>query len=176
MDWMLENPGGALRDCAVYFGYTQAWVSTVIHSDIFQAKLRERRGDIEAVVAADIPAKLRAVADIALEKLAAQLESSDNAGFIHETADMVLNRLGYGPKSSPGPVGGVNVQQNNFFVPREVLAELRGRIMEGSVEAGRSRELVCGRELVGSPAQGAASAVGSQRAVSTVGILPVPPE
>lgn len=130
MDWMLENPGRSLRECAAFFGYSQPWISTVIHSDVFQAKLRERRDDIDAVIAADIPSKLRAVADIALERLADAVSKSDSPGFIHETADMVLNRLGYGPQRG----GGVTVNaapQVQFVISRDDLAQARGAIIDG---------------------------------------------
>lgn len=134
MDWMLENPERSLRECAAYFGYTQPWVSQLIHSDVFQAKLRQRRDDIDSTIAADIPAKLRAVADIALERLAAELAKSDSPGFIHETADMVLNRLGYGPQRG----GGITVNsgpQVQFVISKDDLAQARGAIIEGTVVA-----------------------------------------
>lgn len=129
MNWMLENPGRLLGECATHFGYSQAWLSCVIHSDVFQSRLRERQDEIGSIIAYDIPTKLRAVADIAIEKLAAQLEKSDNAGFIHETADMVLNRLGYGPHRG----GGVTVNaapQVQFVISRDDLALARGQIID----------------------------------------------
>lgn len=129
MDWLLENPERPLRDCALYFGYTQAWVSTIIHSDIFQAKLSERQGEIFAQVAQDIPSKLRATAGMALEKLAAAVEHSEDPEFLLSAADKTLHRLGYAPSSGRSP-GAVQVnQQNNFFVQKDDLKQLRAGML-----------------------------------------------
>ena len=119
MNWMLLNPDRSLRECADHFGYTQSWLSTLIHSDIFQAKLAERQEGIRARIADSIPRKLRMAADIGVEKLATHLEKSEDPDFILDATDKLLHRLGYAPARSAGaPIaqqGSGNVQ-NNFFV------------------------------------------------------------
>ena len=119
MNWMLLNPDRSLRECADHFGYTQSWLSTLIHSDIFQARLAERQEGIRVRIADSIPQKMRMAADIGVEKLATALEKSEDPDFILDATDKLLHRLGYAPSRSAGtPIaqvapGGV---QNNFFV------------------------------------------------------------
>jgi len=145
--WLLENPGkGRLKECADHFGYTQAWISTLIHSDAFEALMGELNVNADNVVVNDIPSKLRGVAALAIEGLGECVEEAMNdkmrllhRGFLRETADMTLARLGYGSSKSPGAAAPSNPlnQQNNFFlgpVPANVLADARSRLLEHSVE------------------------------------------
>ena len=119
MNWMLLNPDRSLRECADHFGYTQSWLSTLIHSDIFQARLAERQEGIRARIADSIPQKMRMAADIGVEKLATALEKSEDPEFILDATDKLLHRLGYAPARSSAPPIGQGQQggvQNNFFV------------------------------------------------------------
>lgn len=69
MDFLLQCPHAKLGDVALHFGYTQSWLSTVIHSNAFQAELASRRGEISTRIAGDIPTRLRALGHQAIEKL-----------------------------------------------------------------------------------------------------------
>jgi len=129
VNWLVENPERSLRDCAEYFGYTQSWLSQIIHSDIFQARLGARQDAVFAQVAQDIPAKLRGITDVALEKLGRKIEEVEDADFILDATDKLLHRNGYAPNSSRN-VGGpnsltVNQQVNVFAVDRNMLADAR---------------------------------------------------
>lgn len=140
INWLLENPERPLRDAAAYFGYSQAWLSTILHSDVFQAKLSERQDAVFATVAQDIPAKLRAAADIGLEKLTFALEKTEDSEFILDATDKLLHRMGYAPSASRAPVAASvtnNTQINMFQVDAGQLAEARQRIagkpLEGEI-------------------------------------------
>lgn len=132
INWMLVNPDKSLRQCADTFGYTQPWLSTLIHSDIFQAELRRRQIEVHARVAQSIPERLHTVANIALEKLADKVSESEDADFILDVADRALHRMGYAPASarnpagSPMQVGTMNSQTNVFMLAPEDLAHARG--------------------------------------------------
>jgi hypothetical protein len=132
VDWLVLNPEKNQRDCADHFGLTQGWLSILIRSDMFQAKLQARRAEVTSRVASAIPEKLKAVADIALDKLADQVAKSEDPEFILNAADKALHRMGFAPATarSPGaltPPGGM--QQNNFFmVGTEDLALARARM------------------------------------------------
>lgn len=132
INWLLENPERPLRDAAAYFGYTQAWLSTILHSAVFQAKLSERQDAVFASVAQDIPSKLRAAADIGLEKLTLKLENTEDGEFILDATDKLLHRMGYAPSASRNPVTPAhvtnNTQINMFQVDAAQLAEARQRI------------------------------------------------
>lgn len=119
ISWLILNPDRPLRDAAAYFGYTQSWVSTVLHSDAFQKLYRQRQDEVAAVVAEDIPGKLRACTDVALDKLVMKIEGSENADFLLNATDKLLHRMGYAPASQrSAPPGGVvnNTQTNNIIV------------------------------------------------------------
>ena len=116
INWLIANPERKLRDCAAYFGYTQAWLSCIIHSDIFQAKLAERQNAVFAAVAQDIPEKLRGCADLALEKLAIKLEETEDAKYVLDAADKLLAKMGYGPATARNPSPAAALTQNNTFI------------------------------------------------------------
>lgn len=136
INWLVLNPEKSLRECADHFGYTQPWLSTLIHSDIFQMALRERQIAVAARVTQSIPDRLRVCADLALEKLADHIEKSEDSEFILDAADRTLHRMGFAPQSARNPAGspsqtqggGVQNQTNVFVLGGDDLAEAR-RIM-----------------------------------------------
>jgi hypothetical protein len=127
MNWMLLNPHRNLRDCADELGYSQAWISQLIHSDIFQAQLKSRQEYIFIQVAQDIPVKLKGLADQAIEKVSQILERTEQPEVVVDIFDKTLNRLGYGPaKAAPAPAP--QTQVNVFSVSKEDLAQARDAI------------------------------------------------
>lgn len=147
INWLVENPHRQLRDCAAYFGYTQAWLSQIIHSDIFQAKLAERQNEVFALIASDIPEKLRGVTDVALEKLGRALEETEDPKFALDAADKLLHRMGYAPASARNPVGtpgGItqNNTQNVFMVGAGDLAAARALQHEMAVRLDREEAVL----------------------------------
>lgn len=139
--WLLENPGKhSVRDCAAHFKYSLPWISTLIHSDAFRALMFELQKDADNLVVNDIPAKLRGVAALAIEGLGEAVESAmeDNSkllhrGFLKDTVDMTLEKLGYVSKPPAGPAAlPPHMQQNNYFlgpVAPEVLQHARERLL-----------------------------------------------
>lgn len=127
MNWLLMNPGKSMRECADTFGYTQSWLSTMVHSDAFQSKLREKQLEIQARVTATIPQKLQAVADIALDKLASAVERSEDPDFLLAVADKTLHRMGYAPAQGRAAANqpGAPLVQNNFLVSAGELEQAR---------------------------------------------------
>ena len=136
--WMLSNPGRSLRDCADELGYTQAWLSTVIHTDIFQAHIAELQHAADVIVVTDIPTQLRGIAALALTRLGETLEhigeTVADREYVKETTDMVLHRLGYAPRAALAPqaMQVENMQQNLYVLSKDSLADLRSRILTPS--------------------------------------------
>lgn len=134
MNWMVLNPDRPLRECADHFKVTQPWLSSVIHSDIFQAEFQAKLRRVDSSVVQSIPEKLRVVADIALEKLADKVANSEDPEFILDAADKALHRMGYAPASARNGYGAGQgpqvVNQNVFMLSPEDLEKARG-IMRG---------------------------------------------
>ena len=117
IDLMIEQPFLSQGEIAATFGYTQAWVSRIVNSDAFQARLAVRKEDlIDPTIVASIEEKMRAVAskslDVVLEKLTT-LQSFDQGLKAFET---VSKALGYGARQQQAVV------QNNFVVAIPVKA------------------------------------------------------
>lgn len=133
INWLIANQDQPLRVCAAAFGVTQSWLSCVIHSDIFQAKLKRRQDEHFARISTGLTEKLKVLADVAVERLTEKVETSEDPKFLRESFDSVLGKLGYAPNRNGNlpPV----MQQNNFFVSKEDLAKARDGILQKSVAA-----------------------------------------
>lgn len=131
INWLIANPERSLRQCADHFGYTQAWLSRLIHSDLFQSKLRDRQEAVFLAVAQDIPAKLRGLADIAIERVCELVAETENPDVIVDVFDKTLHRLGYAPSSARNP-GPAPVQNNVFVVSPADLASAREIVVSGA--------------------------------------------
>ena len=46
VDLIVENPWISQNQLAAHFGYSPAWISTIITSDAFQARLEDRRHEV----------------------------------------------------------------------------------------------------------------------------------
>lgn len=109
--FMLENPNVTQNEVAAHFGYSVSWISIIVHSDAFRAKWKEMSGRADELVLADIPAKMRGVASLAIEALGDQVQIAAenpnilNRSFLLETSETLLSKLGYGAK----PQAGINI-------------------------------------------------------------------
>jgi len=109
IDLLLAQPAIKQGEVARHFGYTQAWVSRIMNSDAFLARLAQRKADlVDPAIALSIDEKLRAVAskslDIVLEKLELPSATFDQA---LNATNVVSKALGYGARQQ-----NLNVQTN----------------------------------------------------------------
>lgn len=84
VDLLIANPGITQRALAGQFGYTEAWVSTIMASDAFKVRLATRREQlVDPSILASIEERFSALAEKSLavlqEKLAAPQVSDDLA-------------------------------------------------------------------------------------------------
>lgn len=74
VDIIVQNPWITQNDIAAHFGYTPAWVSTIITSDAFQAKLAARREEvIDPVMKATLEERFRGLVHRSMEVLMQKL-------------------------------------------------------------------------------------------------------
>jgi hypothetical protein len=133
LNWLVINPGKSLRECADAFGYTQSWLSQLVHSDLFQARLKEMQLQVQARVTASIPQKLNAVVDVALDKLADKVAQSEDPEFLLEVMDKGLHRMGFGPATARQPAGtGGPLVQQNFLIQANDLHEARALMRQAT--------------------------------------------
>lgn len=124
--WLIANPDLCLADCAAFFGYTQGWLSVIIHSDAFQAQYRTLQDASYDDVRLDIKAKITGLAHMALDKLAEQMPLVTDPRAALDVADKTLKALGYGTAPrNPAGFSATNVQINQYQVSASELAEAR---------------------------------------------------
>ena len=130
MEWMLLNPDRPLREAAIYFSVSQAWLSTVIHSDAFQAVFEQRRNEHAVRVSASIIQKAETIAHLALDEVTEQLEKGEIVAPkpLLATAEMALKTLGYSARSDAPIPNVLNQQNNTFVVAKEDLERARERM------------------------------------------------
>ena len=137
MDWLMLNPGrGQMAQCAEHFGYTRAWLSSMVHSDAFQAKLRDKQDKTFEGTVIPLRDQMNGVAQRAIERLGEKVEVIQDPKVLADVADKMLHRLGYAPKVNATPGGGDTTNiQNNYSVSPELLANARENAKKGDLNA-----------------------------------------
>jgi hypothetical protein len=82
IDQVIANPGISQNQLALIFGYTPAWISTVMSSDLFQARLAERRKEL--------------VDPVVLETVQNQFE-----GLVRRSLEVLQHKLNKDPDQIP---------------------------------------------------------------------------
>ena len=157
MEYMLVNPAAPLREVAAHFGVTQAWLSTIIHSDAFQAKLSEKKDDLFSATIVPLREKMLGLAHMGVEKLGDAMEHASpisDKDFIADTTDNILKNLGYSPKSAPAGAMPMNQQNNYYVVDSNTLAQARARMGQGQQALEPQPEGVTIEQREDTPAEG----------------------
>ena len=102
IDHIISNPGIKQNDLALIFGYTASWISMVINSDAFQARLADRRGElVTPAVAESIENRLKGMASRSLELLAEKLDEEDvDTATLFKAVELSTKSLGYGARQT----------------------------------------------------------------------------
>lgn len=70
VDLLIANPGISQNKIAKHFGYTAAWVCTIMASDAFQVRLASRRHElVDPTILATIEERYRTLATVSVTKL-----------------------------------------------------------------------------------------------------------
>lgn len=128
-DWILQNPGGTLRDMTAHFGYSASWLSQVMNSDMFKAFIREKLNGVHAHVLADIPTMLRGTAALAIERVNEVLQKTEDAKTIIDSFDSVMHRFGYAPSKAAAPGATINAG-NVFFLNKDDMKQVKQTLVE----------------------------------------------
>lgn len=110
IDLMIAQPMISQGELAAHFGYTQAWVSQVINSDAFQARLALRKEElVDPVIVASIDEKMKAVASKSLEVVLEKLTLVKDFNQAIKAFEATTKAMGYGARQTAQV-------QNNFVV------------------------------------------------------------
>jgi hypothetical protein len=106
IDLMIANPMITQNAIAAHFGYTPSWVSIVMSSDAYRARLEARREElVDPTIRVTIEERFRALAVKSLEVLQKKLEQptvSDSLAI--QAAALASKSLGLGQGATPVPV------------------------------------------------------------------------
>ena len=126
-DFLIANPMASQGECAQFFGYSEPWLSQIIHSDAFQVyyrKLAEERGQLAIH---SIPDKIIGLAALAMDKASERLTTGASETFIGDTMEKTLKALGYMGNGSGGNGVPMPQQHMHVHVDAETLANARER-------------------------------------------------
>ncbi len=133
INWLIANPHKQLKEMALEFSVTQGWISTVIHSDAFQAKLIKRQDAFFGNLTESVQERMVGTATMALDRLQDLIPCALDVKDVGDVTDKLLHRLGYAPASTRnGYLGDVqgDVHIQNNFVTKEELDKARDSIKE----------------------------------------------
>lgn len=134
MDFILLNPRATYEEIAQAFQSSAQSIGCIVRSDLFQARLRERREGRNMKVEDRIFAKLNKLAETTVDALTERIEQEKKAlgiADIRDTAELALHTLGYGKPAQTKAAQDVNLQV--VVVSRDELAEAR-QIMRRGLE------------------------------------------
>lgn len=121
IDLIIANPALSQNQLAAHFGYSVPWVSRVMNSDAFLARLAIRKADlVDPAIAFSIEEKFKALADKSLDVVLEKLTVTQSAELGLKALEITAKALGYGARQQ-----NLSVQQN-FVValpPKAVSAE-----------------------------------------------------
>lgn len=135
IDFMVANPMMTQQDIAKHFGYLQSYLSKLINSGLFRAKLAERRMEVFSVAAQTNREKLEELSSVVLDRLLVKVEVEQDTARLAKVAELALKAAGYGEPARQ-PAASVT-QQNVYFlqpVQREILARAREESSKRFVE------------------------------------------
>ena len=108
IDLIIAQPAISQGELAKHFGYTQSWVSRIMNSDAFLARLAQRKADVvDPQLVLSVDEKLRAVASKSLDKVLEKLEAAPSFDQALAAVNIASKALGYGARQQ-----NLNVQQN----------------------------------------------------------------
>lgn len=109
IDFVIADPATTQNAIAAHFGYTPAWVSRVMNSDAFLARLAARKMEIvDPALVTGVEEKLRALASMSLDKVLEKVSlGSATVDQLLKATEMTTKALGYGAREK-----NLNVQQN----------------------------------------------------------------
>ena len=135
-EYVLMRPQATLRELSAFFNYSPSWLCQVMNTDMFKAYMAQRAKDIHAVVTQDVPARMAALAHLAIDRMENVLQKTEDADTIVDSFDKVMHRYGYAPNAknavNQGPAS-IGQQNNVFFLNQEQFQKVQGKLINAHV-------------------------------------------
>lgn len=110
IDLILAHPEMGQEEIARYFGYTQGWVSRVMGSDAFNARLAQRKSEVvDPKILASMEEKIKGLAHQSLDVIQRKLEATQSPDLAVKALELTTKALGMGARVQ-------NAVQNNTYV------------------------------------------------------------
>jgi len=99
IDVILQEPTVTSKELAELFGYSTGWVSRILASDAFQARLAERKSAlIDPVIAQSVNTRMKAVVIQATGIMQEKLDAEASASYAMDALGLASKALGMGGK------------------------------------------------------------------------------
>lgn len=140
MEYMIANPEVPMADIAKLFNVTLPWLSSLVHSELFQMELSYLQDVAFSDVVVSIKDRLNNLAHTSLKRLQERLEvGAVTNDTLVDVSELALKSLGFGPKPQglPQPNAPVFNQQINHFgsapIDAKLLADARDQMLKRQV-------------------------------------------
>lgn len=95
IDLIIQDPTVTSQELAQLFGYSPAWVSRILASDSFQARLASRKSALmDPLIARSLNDRLRAVAIRSMDVIEQKLAAEPSAAYAMEALELATQGLG----------------------------------------------------------------------------------
>lgn len=95
IDLIMQDPSVSAKEIAVVFGYSPAWVSRILASDSFCARLAQRKSAlIDPIIARSLNDRLRAVAVRSMDVIEERLAAEPSAQYAIDALELATKGLG----------------------------------------------------------------------------------
>lgn len=143
IDLLVSNPGMSQNQLAAHFGYSVPWISRIINSDAFQARLAVRKGDlVDPALLLTVEERLTALCDQSLNIVMDKLEQTKNVDTAMKALELSTKALGFGARKS------------NVTLQQSFVVALPSKVVDSGEWADRHRaSLGAGALASPSPAQ-----------------------
>jgi hypothetical protein len=133
---VIAEPYLAQNELAARFGYTQSWISIIMTSDAFRAKLAERREDlVDPILKVTLEDRFRAMTQRSLEILQEKLSAPASVvpdGLVLKAMELGAKSLGLGGNAPPQALPPDHLDR---LAERLLTLQrgISGRVIEGEV-------------------------------------------
>lgn len=99
VDKIVQQPDISHIELGLYFGYTAAWIGSVVNSDAFQVRLAERKTElVDPVIRQSLEERFSILAHQSLNVIQKKLASTESADLATKALELSSKALGLGAR------------------------------------------------------------------------------